>query len=139
TFSSRICFGRASAFESFWNLLMGKQMRRTSPRPSKISRFSATSESWKSAVGQYLTASMHSRLNKQDAFCSGATVVLAATAVTPSVQRLPVRQRPRQPWRGSERPVLMQGSLMQSDKPFDIATCMYYTGLDPFTEQEVHI
>src|SRR3954447_3884787 len=23
--------------------------------------------------------------------------------------------------------------------PFDIATCMYYTGLDPFTEQEVHI
>jgi uncharacterized radical SAM protein YgiQ len=23
--------------------------------------------------------------------------------------------------------------------PFDIATCMYYTGLDPFTDQEVHI
>src|SRR5208283_3208024 len=23
--------------------------------------------------------------------------------------------------------------------PFDIATCMYYTGIDPFTKQEVHI
>ena len=23
--------------------------------------------------------------------------------------------------------------------PFDIATCMYYTGLDPFTGQEVHV
>jgi hypothetical protein len=23
--------------------------------------------------------------------------------------------------------------------PFDIATCMYYTGLDPFTKQEVHV
>lgn len=26
---------------------------------------------------------------------------------------------------------------MQSDNPFDIATCMYYTGLDPFTKQPV--
>jgi hypothetical protein len=23
--------------------------------------------------------------------------------------------------------------------PFDVATCMYYTGLDPFTKEEVHI
>ena len=23
--------------------------------------------------------------------------------------------------------------------PFDIATCMYYTGIDPFTKQEVYI
>ena len=23
--------------------------------------------------------------------------------------------------------------------PFDIATCMYYTGLDPFTGQEVYV
>jgi hypothetical protein len=23
--------------------------------------------------------------------------------------------------------------------PFDIATCMYYTGIDPFTGQEVHV
>lgn len=27
---------------------------------------------------------------------------------------------------------------MQSAKPFDIATCMYYTGIDPFTNKEVH-
>ncbi|VTU01622.1 radical sam protein : UPF0313 protein Isop_0401 OS=Isosphaera pallida (strain ATCC 43644 / DSM 9630 / IS1B) GN=Isop_0401 PE=3 SV=1: DUF3362 [Gemmataceae bacterium] len=26
---------------------------------------------------------------------------------------------------------------MQSTKPFDIATCMYYTGLDPFTNKPV--
>lgn len=26
---------------------------------------------------------------------------------------------------------------MQSDKPFDIATCMYYTGIDPFTKKPV--
>jgi hypothetical protein len=28
---------------------------------------------------------------------------------------------------------------MQSGQPFDIATCMYYTGIDPFTKKEVHI
>jgi hypothetical protein len=28
---------------------------------------------------------------------------------------------------------------MQRVKPFDIATCMYHTGLDPFTKQEVYI
>jgi hypothetical protein len=28
---------------------------------------------------------------------------------------------------------------MQSDKPFDIATCMYYTGLDPFTKKPVTV
>ncbi|HJT78500.1 MAG TPA: DUF3362 domain-containing protein [Gemmataceae bacterium] len=28
---------------------------------------------------------------------------------------------------------------MQSDKPFDVATCMYYTGIDPFTKQEVYV
>ena len=28
---------------------------------------------------------------------------------------------------------------MQSGKPFDIATCMYYTGIDPFTKKEVSI
>jgi hypothetical protein len=28
---------------------------------------------------------------------------------------------------------------MQSDNPFDIATCMYYTGIDPFTKEEVYI
>jgi hypothetical protein len=28
---------------------------------------------------------------------------------------------------------------MQSDKPFDIATCMYYTGIDPFTKQQVYV
>jgi hypothetical protein len=28
---------------------------------------------------------------------------------------------------------------MQSTAPFDIATCMYYTGLDPFTKQEVYV
>jgi hypothetical protein len=28
---------------------------------------------------------------------------------------------------------------MQSRQPMDIATCMYYTGLDPFTGQEVHV
>jgi hypothetical protein len=28
---------------------------------------------------------------------------------------------------------------MQSDVPFDIATCRYYTGIDPFTKQEVYI
>lgn len=26
---------------------------------------------------------------------------------------------------------------MQSDKPFDIATCMYHTGIDPFTKKPV--
>ena len=26
---------------------------------------------------------------------------------------------------------------MQSGNPFDIATCMYYTGIDPFTGEEV--
>src|SRR5436189_3040484 len=28
---------------------------------------------------------------------------------------------------------------MQSVQPFDIATCMYYTGIDPFTKQEVYV
>ena len=28
---------------------------------------------------------------------------------------------------------------MQSGKPFDIATCMYYTGIDPFTKKPVTI
>ena len=28
---------------------------------------------------------------------------------------------------------------MQSDKPFDVATCMYYTGIDPFTKEEVYV
>ncbi len=28
---------------------------------------------------------------------------------------------------------------MQSDKPFDVATCMYYTGIDPFTKQAVYV
>ncbi len=27
---------------------------------------------------------------------------------------------------------------MQSQIPFDIATCMYYTGIDPFTKKPVH-
>ena len=27
---------------------------------------------------------------------------------------------------------------MESDEPFDIATCMYHTGLDPFTGEEVY-
>lgn len=28
---------------------------------------------------------------------------------------------------------------MQSGKPLDIATCMYYTGIDPLTKEEVYI
>ena len=28
---------------------------------------------------------------------------------------------------------------MQSTKPFDIATCMYYTGIDPFTKKPVTV
>src|SRR5437763_7781419 len=28
---------------------------------------------------------------------------------------------------------------MESVEPFDIATCMYYTGIDPFTGQEVFV
>ena len=28
---------------------------------------------------------------------------------------------------------------MQCRKPFDIATCMYYTGIDPFTKEEVYV
>jgi hypothetical protein len=31
------------------------------------------------------------------------------------------------------------GGFMQSGKPFDIATCMYYTGIDPFTREAVYI
>jgi hypothetical protein len=31
------------------------------------------------------------------------------------------------------------GTFMQSAAPFDIATCMYHTGVDPFTGQEVFI
>jgi hypothetical protein len=30
-------------------------------------------------------------------------------------------------------------SYMESDKTFDIATCMYYTGIDPFTKQPVSV
>jgi hypothetical protein len=30
-------------------------------------------------------------------------------------------------------------NFLQSGKPFDIATCMYYTGIDPFTKQEVFV
>src|SRR5438067_9407826 len=30
-------------------------------------------------------------------------------------------------------------NFMGSGSPFDIATCMYYTGLDPFTKKPVHI
>ncbi len=29
--------------------------------------------------------------------------------------------------------------FMQSGRPFDIATCMYYTGIDPFTKKEVYV
>jgi hypothetical protein len=29
--------------------------------------------------------------------------------------------------------------FMQSGQPFDIATCMYYTGIDPFTKKPVEI
>ncbi len=28
---------------------------------------------------------------------------------------------------------------MQSAAPFDIATCMFYTGIDPFTKEEVYV
>ena len=28
---------------------------------------------------------------------------------------------------------------MQRDAPFDLATCMYYTGIDPLTKREVHV
>ena len=28
---------------------------------------------------------------------------------------------------------------MQSGRPFDVATCMYYTGIDPFTKQQVYV
>jgi hypothetical protein len=31
------------------------------------------------------------------------------------------------------------GSFMQSGNPFDVATCMYYTGIDPFTKQHVYV
>src|SRR5437762_13215857 len=31
----------------------------------------------------------------------------------------------------------MVRDFMQSDNPFDIATCMYYTGIDPFTKKPV--
>ena len=30
-------------------------------------------------------------------------------------------------------------SFMQSVVPFDIATCMYYTGIDPFSKKAVPI
>ena len=29
--------------------------------------------------------------------------------------------------------------FMQIDKPFDIATCLYWTGIDPFTKKEVTV
>jgi len=41
--------------------------------------------------------------------------------------------------RGLERPELMLRSLMQSGSQFDIATCMDYTGLDPFTGEQVYV
>jgi hypothetical protein len=28
---------------------------------------------------------------------------------------------------------------MQSGKPFDVATCMYYTGIDPCSKQELYV
>jgi hypothetical protein len=31
------------------------------------------------------------------------------------------------------------GGFMQSDKPFDIATCMYYTGIEPFSKKAVYV
>src|SRR5438128_4159156 len=33
----------------------------------------------------------------------------------------------------------MLGDFMQSDKSFDVATCMFYTGIDPFTKQKVYV
>src|SRR5438477_7767554 len=33
----------------------------------------------------------------------------------------------------------MVRNYMQSSQPIDIATCMYHTGLDPFTGQEVYV
>src|SRR5437868_15445769 len=39
--------------------------------------------------------------------------------------------------------LLSAGSIvpdfMQSESSFDIATCMFYTGIDPFTKKEVHV
>jgi hypothetical protein len=29
--------------------------------------------------------------------------------------------------------------FMESGAPFDIATCMYYTGIDPFTKEQVYV
>lgn len=31
------------------------------------------------------------------------------------------------------------GDFIQRDGPFDIATCMYYTGIDPFPKEEVYL
>jgi hypothetical protein len=33
----------------------------------------------------------------------------------------------------------MLRDYMQSGKSFDVATCMYYTGIDPFSKKEVYI
>jgi hypothetical protein len=44
--------------------------------------------------------------------------------------------------RTSSRELLAKSMLryyMQSDKSFDIATCMYYTGIDPFTKEAVYV
>src|SRR5438045_7491728 len=38
-----------------------------------------------------------------------------------------------------KRPLLMVQGYMQSGNPFDVATCMYYTGIDPFSGQEVFV
>ncbi len=40
---------------------------------------------------------------------------------------------------GSERSAFMHGKFMQSGKPFDIATCMWYTGIDPISGKEVRV
>lgn len=36
-------------------------------------------------------------------------------------------------------PVVRVRRFMQSANPFDVATCMYYTGMDPFTKKEVYV
>ncbi len=40
---------------------------------------------------------------------------------------------------GFERHVSMAPSFRQMASPFDAATCMYYTGIDPFSKQEVYV
>ena len=36
-------------------------------------------------------------------------------------------------------PAGIVSGYLQSGQPFDIATCMYHTGIDPFTKQPMHI